>query len=197
MQETVFGHARFQAEQNLRAPLCADRMPHFGFTAATGMLFVPRGISVAGVYLNGEFVIREKKFDENREFRGCRVPRAAPICRHRVPTLTQGPAGKWPVCKPRVERRQPSLAEGLLQIYLVRKPRRQGALAPDARTEKRLKARKNGFHLQLRCRLRSREEFFQTAQPFFDALERGGIGKAQITRRTERFSANQGHVGFF
>ena len=60
-------------------------MPHFGFTAAAGSLFMNGGVRVVGMHLNGKFFGGEKKFYENRKIFEHREFAAAPFGRHLAP----------------------------------------------------------------------------------------------------------------
>src|SRR5262249_61486098 len=102
------------------------------------MLLVPRCKGVAGMHLDGEFIVWKKKLDEHGKLGKRSQPRAAPFRWNGMPAFAQSPAGERTVGKARIKRSEPGLPEGLLQIDFVRKPRSERMLAPDARTEKRL-----------------------------------------------------------
>src|SRR6202795_1820901 len=125
------------------------------------------------------------------------MPRAAPFRRHGVPTLTQRLTRKRPVGHARFKCRHPRLAERLFQIYFVGIPRGERALTPDSWAEKGLKSRENRLHHGLGGGLCTGKEFFQSPEPFLDALDRSRIRKAKESGRTERFARNQGHVRLF
>src|SRR5580704_9614845 len=53
-----------------------------------------------------------------------------------------------------------------------------------------------GAGFKLSSGLSPREEAIETAQPFVDALDRGGVGKAQISGRAERIARHERNARF-
>src|SRR5580692_3524792 len=92
-----------------------------------------------------------------------------------MPHFAQRFPGERPVGHARIERGEPCFAERFFQIHLVGIPGSERTLTPDPRTEKRFKARENRLHHGLGGGLRAGKEFFQSTEPFLNALDRSRI----------------------
>src|SRR5260370_14977029 len=65
----------------MRSIFGGNSVPHFGFSMAAGCLLMHGSVGVVGMHLDGELVVRENKFDENRKIARLRETCSAPLGR--------------------------------------------------------------------------------------------------------------------
>ena len=139
--------SRSQAREHFRAGLRTHHVPHFRLAAAAGSLFMPRGIIIRRMNLDGEFLLAENKFHEKWEWRvliGCR---AGPFGRHRRPGFGERFASKRAVRKFAFVASHPGFADRLTKIRLLREKRREGKRAPRAAIKNRFEPRRTDDHI--------------------------------------------------
>ncbi len=123
LQEYLPAHSGFQTSQQPRSSLSRSNVPHLSFTAAARRFFVYGGVIIIWVNLDGQFVLREYEFHEEREVRDRVEPTAPPFNRHFVPRRSQGLSRVRTGCDLAVQTSEPDLPKRLRDVRFFRKQR--------------------------------------------------------------------------
>src|SRR5258707_5764262 len=131
-KELLLVRTWLQAQEEARARLRGNRVPHFCFSFAAGSLFVSRGIGVVRMHLDGELVLRKDKFHENRESLARGQPSTAPVHVHCAPRFTQTLSCERAGSDFTINACKPSFAERLDEIGCFGVEWRERTRSPEA-----------------------------------------------------------------